>query len=63
MRDGRRVEHTFPISDHARHVALGPQSVHSHTAEDVDHAKTALSDGKEEVCMEKKKKKPVVQLI
>lgn len=49
MRDGRRVERTFPVSDHARHVAVGPQGVHTHPAQDVDYEEASLSDGKKEV--------------
>lgn len=49
MRDGRCFEYTFSISHHTRYVALGPQSVHSYSTEDVDHEKTTLSNGKEEV--------------
>lgn len=49
MRDCSRVEYTFPVAHHACHVALGPPRVHSYTSENVDHAKTSLSDGKEKV--------------
>lgn len=49
MRDSSRVKYTFSITNHARHVALGPPRVHSYLAENVDHAKTSLSDGEEKV--------------
>jgi len=49
MCDSRCVEYTFPISHYTRNVTLGPKSIHSHSTENVNHEKTSLPNGKEEV--------------